>query len=403
MLTGDLLRATFRGGRVRPRYVDPSDEALQGEVQELLAIFRAHVGKARGRLEEAIADHIGDTTDYGVRRGLVKLLMDRSTVEMVAPLPPAEIRKSVFLAAAQDWPVETGGATSASRESVLERAATALGITRSAAETSLYADLKAEHRLTAVDLPEAARLLDRYNLALAQAVLLRAHELVITLPDPAPKETRAIVRAMKFRGLLHRVERTGNTLVLRLDGPLSLFRQTQRYGLQLALFLPTVIALERFDLNAVIAWGKERKPATFSLTQADGLVPLRRERGLWESAEEKQLRSQWKKLDTPWKLERSSRIVDLGGRDLLVPDYVLRHPDGRKALVDLVWSWRRAAFERRLELLRETAPPNLIIAVALRRHVGEEESPQLPEGAVVPFKGVIQAKRLIEAAERVAC
>jgi predicted nuclease of restriction endonuclease-like RecB superfamily len=208
---------------------------------------------------------------------------------------------------------------------------------------------------------------------------------------------------MKFRGLLHRAERVGKTLVLRLDGPLSLFRHTQRYGLQLALFLPTVLALERFELTAVITWGKERKPASFSLSQADGLQSQRRERGLWESEEEKQLRRQWKKLDTPWKLERSSRIVDLDGRDLLVPDYVLRHPDGRKALVDLVWSWRRATFERRLALLREAAPPNLIIAVALRRHVGEEDSPELPDGAVVPFKGVIQAKRLIEAAERVAC
>lgn len=402
MLTGDLVRASFRSGKVRPRYLRVDDEELKSETRELIALFEQHIGEPVGRLEDAIADHIGDGTDFGVRRGLVKLLMDRATVEMVAPRAPTEIRCAVFEAAARVWPVAWDGGPGAAREDVLEAAGATLDLTPAQIEESLYGDLKSAHRLIEADLPEASHLLERYNVSLAQAILLRAHELVITLPKPGAKQTRLLVRAMKFRQLLHRVERDGDTLVLRLDGPLSLFRQTQRYGLQLALFLPTLLALEAFELTAVITWGQARLPATFTLTHTDPPRSLRREKAQWVSDEEKQLKRQWKKLKTPWILERCSRIVDLKGRGVLIPDYVIRHPDGRKALLELVWSWRRTTFERRFEILREAAPANLIVAVSLRRHVGEEDNPTLPEGAIVPFKGVIQAKRLIEAAEEVA-
>lgn len=402
MLTGDLVRATFRSGKVRPRYLRLDDEELQEETRALIALFESHVGEPVGRLDEAIADHIGDGTDFGVRRGLVKLLMDRATVEMVAPRPPTEIRRAVFESAAATWPVSRGSGTQSSRQRVLEEAGASLGLSLEQVEASMYADLKAAHRLTEVEIPDPLLLLERYNLSLAQAILLRAHELVITLPKPNARQTRLLVRAMKFRQLLHRVERQDDTLVLRLDGPLSLFRQTQRYGLQLALFLPTVLALDAFELTAVITWGQGRVPATFTLTHKDPPRSLRREKGLWESDEERNLKKQWKKLKTPWKLERCQRIVDLKGRGVLVPDYVIRHPDGRLALLELVWSWRRATFEKRYELLQEAAPSNLIVAVSVRRHVGEDDNPTLPEGAIVPFKGVIQAKRLIEAAERVA-
>ena len=162
---------------------------------------------------------------------------------------------------------------------------------------------------------------------------------------------------------------------------------------------------------------RNKKKRPMELTESDSLLSirhrihlpqchpprsLRREKGQWESEEERQLKKQWRKLKTPWVLERCSRIIDLKGHGVLVPDYVIRHPDGRKALLELVWSWRRTTFEKRFEILQEAAPANLIVAVSVRRHVGEEDSPTLPEGALVPFKGVIQAKRLIEAAEKVA-
>ena len=104
MLTGDLVRASLRSGKIRPRYLRVDDEELQAETEALIALFGSHVGQPIGRLEDAIADHIGDGTDFAVRRGLVKLLMDRATVDMVSPMEPSELRRAVFEAAAARGP-----------------------------------------------------------------------------------------------------------------------------------------------------------------------------------------------------------------------------------------------------------------------------------------------------------
>jgi len=424
VLTGDLVRANVRAGELRPRYVDPARPELRRDAERLLALFRDHLGQPIGALEEAIADHIGDSTAYAIQRGLVKLLMDRAAVEMRAPADPVAVRTAVFAEAARRWPVEAGPGTTP-RRAVVEAAAETLGLTPGQVEEALYADLKRAQRLVDAELPQAEELLHRYNLGLAQAVLLRAYEARVTLERLQARRARQLFRWVKFRQLMHRATRRGTTWTLTLDGPLSLLRQTRRYGLGMALFLPELVRVESpWRLEADVDWGGER--VRFVCDQDTGLVAPGRERGGWESAEEKHLRASWRAAKTPWKLERAARILDLGGRGVLVPDYAIRHPDGRVALLEIVWFWRAETFRRRAALLREEGPPNLIVAVATRLNAdrpgrarraggtnasGESaKRPALPEllgdeafpGAIYPFKGVLSPKRQVALAEEVA-
>jgi predicted nuclease of restriction endonuclease-like RecB superfamily len=400
VLTADLVRLRSRNGRVVPRFVAPDDPTLVEASATLCALFAEHVGDRVGALEEAIADHIGDGTDYLVWRGLTKLLTDRATIEVRAARPPSEVRAAVFREAAASWPVGPAEETGLSdRDAVLARAAAALGLTPAEVDEALYADLASEARLVAVDLPDTASLIDRYNLALAQAALLRAREVVITLPRLAPARARQLFRALRFRQLMWRAERQQDGWRLTLDGPLSLFRHTQRYGLQLALFLPALCHLPEWSLEADIVWGERRRPALLALDHTLGLRSHTQDLGAWESDEERHLRASWKKSGVDWTLRRATELIDLDGQDALVPDYVLVHPDGRRVLLDIVWFWRRQTFERRLDLLRRAGPPNLIVALATRLRADAEELPELPAGAIYPFKGVIVPKRLCELAE----
>src|SRR5207249_4672424 len=68
---------------------------------------------------------------------------------------------------------------------------------------------------------------------------------------------------------------------LHLDGPLSLFSATQKYGLQLALFLPTLLLCEHFELKARLRWGAERKEKVFHLSAKDALVSHQAETGAY--------------------------------------------------------------------------------------------------------------------------
>ena len=57
------------------------------------------------------------------------------------------------------------------------------------------------------------------------------------------KRTTGRRRGHQVEGLaLVTADRLGMVIGLHLDGPLSLFSATQKYGLQLAMFLPTVAA-----------------------------------------------------------------------------------------------------------------------------------------------------------------
>ncbi len=403
MLTGDLVRASLRGGVVRPRWVDVDDGRAQREAARLIGIYEAAVGGAVGELDEAIADHIGDSTDYLTQRGLAKLLRDRATIEVRAAKPPEEIREVVFrLAAGDGWPVRPGGGGRfADRGAVIAAAAAALELSVDEVEAGLFADLKAAERLVDVELPEPRDLLMRYNLGLAQAVLLRASEVRVTLPKLSAKRARQLFAFIKFRRLMYRARRDGDTWTISLDGPLSLLRQTNRYGVQMAQLLPGLLLAERWSLDADVSWGKDRRPMRFELDHRLGLETHLADKGTWKSAEEVHFEKGFKAAKSDWRLRRSARVVDLGGRGVLVPDYLVKHPDGREALLEIVWFWRKRSFAKRLQLLREAGPPNLIVALATRYNT-DRDAPDVGGAAVYPFKGVIRPKAVIALAEEVA-
>ena len=55
---------------------------------------------------------------------------------------------------------------------------------------------------------DAQRLIDRYNVALAQAVLLRSVLVTAEVRDEKPARYRQLFRQLKFHRLLYRVEGT---------------------------------------------------------------------------------------------------------------------------------------------------------------------------------------------------
>src|SRR5947209_7014551 len=139
---------------------------------------------------------------------------------------------------------------------------------------ALFADLRDENRLLSFDQGlDAQRLIDRYNVALAQAVLLRSVMVAAEVRNEKPARYRQLFRWLKFHRLLYRVEGSmRDGYVLHIDGPLSLFSATNKYGLQMALFLPALLLCSDFRLDAELRWGPKREPRTFHLESNDGLA-----------------------------------------------------------------------------------------------------------------------------------
>src|SRR5204863_234995 len=77
----------------------------------------------------------------------------------------------------------------------------------------------------------------------------------VTIRHEPPQRYRQLLRLVKFHRLVCDVEPlAGEAYCLRLDGPLSLFSATQKYGLQLALFLPAILQCKDFELRAELRW-----------------------------------------------------------------------------------------------------------------------------------------------------
>jgi predicted nuclease of restriction endonuclease-like RecB superfamily len=168
--------------------------------------------------------------------------------------------------------------------------------------------------------------------------------------------------------------------MLRLDGPLSLFTATNKYGLQLALFLPTILLCRDFELRAELRWGPERKPKNFSITPRDGLITHAADTGTYVPPELAMFVELFRKKITGWDIVEETDILPLGN-SMWVPDYRLIHRATQKMVyLEVLGFWRRSSVEAHLARLRQHAKEKFVLAVSEQLNVEEVDLDSLPAG-----------------------
>ena len=220
---------------------------------------------------------------------------------------------------------------------MIQEVATELVLTPDAVDQGLFADLKSEQRLTKFkDLP-AERLLQRYNVALAQAVLLRSTGVDVIVRNEPPQRYRQLLRRVKFHRLVCEVERLGaDGFHMHLDGPMSLFSATQKYGLQLAVFLPAVLLCRDFELKAEVRWGPQCRPKTLLVTPADGLVSHYPDQGMYTPPELAMFVELFRKRVADWDLVEEPEVLPLGD-GFWAPDFRLVHKASGLVVYSKCW------------------------------------------------------------------
>jgi predicted nuclease of restriction endonuclease-like RecB superfamily len=244
----------------------------------------------------------------------------------------------------------------------------------------LFADLKSEQRLVRFKDLSEERLLQRYNVALAQAVLLRSTGVQVRVRGEPAQRYRQLFRQVKFHRLLCEVEKEPDGCCLRLDGPLSLFAATQKYGLQLALFLPAILHCRDFELRAELRWGPQRRPKLFTLSSKEGLVPHTPDSGMYVPPEMTMFVDLFRKKVEAWDIEEETDLLPLG-TGFWVPDYrLVEKATGKTVLLEVLGFWRRSSAERHLELLRQHVREPFLLAVSDQLRVDEAELEGLAAG-----------------------
>jgi uncharacterized protein len=376
MLTGKLVRVRYGRERILPAYLAVDDASWLAVAEQLLTLFRAQAGCTRGELEEEIEEAFGSETSTLIHQGLAKLLEDRCEFEVVSGSPPEELREVVFRAAAGQ---RKAGVFD--RAAVLARGAAELKLSPEAIDQGLFADLKSEQRLVEFKEISAERLLQRYNVALAQAVLLRSTKVHVAIRKETPQRYRQLLRLVKFHRLVCEVERSGpDSYLLHLDGPLSLFAATQKYGLQLALFLPAVLLCKDFELRAELRWGPQRQPKTFTLTPKEGLVSYLPDFGGYAPPELAMFVELFRKRVDGWDIAEETEVRPLGD-GFWVPDFrMVRKGTGQVVLLEVLGFWRKASAEQHLERLRQHAKVPFLLAVSDQLRIDDADLEGLPAG-----------------------
>jgi len=244
-------------------------------------------------------------------------------------------------------------------------------------------------------------------------VLLRAVRIEAEVRASRPDAYRELFRKLKFRQLLFRIEPlAGGGYRLEIDGPMSLFGATTKYGLELALSLPALLSCGQLRLKAELRWGKRREKLTFEQTYAQ--APDQHDYSGVRTEVAELLETL--QANPSWQARLSDKLIDLTtqGGGVLVPDLELgpaasegagtrakRGGTGTPAtvLVELLGFWSRDAVFRRIEAAERGLSERVLFVVSSRLRVSEALLDGVEAASLYVYKGKINAQALLRKAE----
>jgi predicted nuclease of restriction endonuclease-like RecB superfamily len=394
MLTRELAIADYDNGRLIPDRLGRQRHAHYGVLADrVLEVYRTGIGQTRRELHQAVHAAFAAEEDCPSRRidAFCKLLDDVSTFAQGRPGEAAALRREVFHRAAALHPLVRSADRSFPHEesAVKTSIAAELGRAWEAIDAELFADVPECHRLESfAGYPSGDALLARYNVAQVQVALYRATELVVW----ASEDFKTILRYAKLAGLMHTIRRHGEaSYEIRLDGPASVLHATRRYGIAFARFLPALIACRGWRLHAVLQTRRPGWLLSLDLTGDDGLSSHLPAPAEFDSRVEARFTRRWGVKREGWSLDREGAILH-HEQKVFVPDFVLRHDDGRTALLEIIGFWTPEYLAAKFRTLRLFADQPILVAVArpAQRHLAD-----LPPLAIA-YKTVLRPEQVLE-------
>ncbi len=395
MLTKEHAIADYKFGRIFPDRLDSRNHAHYLDyAAQMLAVYREGTGKTRQEIHRAVRRIFESEPDCPSRRieAFCKLLDDVSLYDRDRGKKAAALRMEVFRLAAQFHPLvqQVDRLFDHSETEVKANIARQMKKKWEEIDRNLFADVFEYHRLKEFKgYPDAVSLLSRYNVAQMQVALYRAVDMTVWIEQ----DFKTIMRYAKLARLLHTIRpHPMGGYAVRFDGPVSLLRQSRRYGVALARFLPALIACREWRMHARIATGKRGWFVSLELSSKDGLKGHFPALDEFDSSIEQAFAEKWGegKRDG-WALIREGEILHRGQK-IFFPDFLLQHEDGRKVYLEIVGFWTPEYLRDKFATLETFKNENILLAVS---EVVAEKAPPLP-GNVVYFKSSLLLKDILE-------
>jgi predicted nuclease of restriction endonuclease-like RecB superfamily len=400
MLTSEHAIIEYKAGRAFP---DRLNQATHRDyldcARQMLDVYSRGIGTTRRHLHRQIELIFQNKANCPLPRirAFCKLLDDVSTYHTDPYGDSARLRLEIFAWAAQYHPLVTMAdrlfehEERHSKEQLAER----LSKGWSEIEEVLYADVMAFQKLVSFEgYPDASALLSRYNVAQLQASLYRAESVTVH----AGGDFKTILRYAKLAGLLHTIERRGEqTYIMEFTGPLSVSRETRRYGIRFARFLPTLLACRDWRMTAALKTPWETT-AKLLLSDRDGFTSHLPAPAEFDSRLEENFATHFGDSREGWRLIREGEILHQQQK-VFIPDFVFHHEDGTRVLLEIVGFWTPEYLNYKRQVLQQFRPSNLLLAVperSLRPDASVSEN-------IIIYKTALKVKAVLEALENFRC
>ncbi len=348
MLTSDLLVTKSYKGKIEPVYATLDKENIEIS-SSLIDLFQKNIGKTYGELIEEIEGI--EEMDYRLIRGLAQILERRCVIRMNSVIEPATARRSVF--------EECKGAVSdvEERKGVIDMAAKKLSAEPSVLEKALWADQEENLMIKEFQTITPENLLRQYNLSMTQTLLFKATGMEIQIED----NYQQVFWKIKWLGLMYSIQ-DGR---IYLDGPVSLFKMTERYGTALAKLLPTIMRGNRWGLKASILkktmQGKRIYDFTLDDTKRIFSIEANADIETFDSAIEKE----FSLLNFNGWLVRREPAVLKAGQYAFIPDFSLER-NGNRIYVEIVGFWTPEYLRNKIQKINQLKEKENIIIIVDR-------------------------------------
>ena len=373
MLTKELLCFRTSKGEIIPKLINPEAKNNIVIAEELLAVFLNSIGDVREKLEEATKQILERYKGrIIVARGLEKLLFDRTEFDTESRDDLIKLREQVF---SHSSSLLKGGMGSYSRIfesksdanliSYQNEISNSIGLPLENLIKNLYGDLPPFQKVLRFRKMTSAKLLHRYNCAQVQGLLLRCERITVYVENSDISKLRQIIKYLRFNKLLGKIshfKEKYETLILEIDGPLSMFLNTQKYGFNLAKFFPAILLQSNWKLNADVRI-KKNKIHTFNLDQSCGIISHYKQFLAYVPEEIELLSKKLTEKMPDWEFAHSSDYLHLGGESLCFPDYSFEHCSGRKVHIELFHQWHCNPLSKRLKQVEKINHVPLIIGI----------------------------------------
>src|SRR5215213_7071199 len=404
MLTLQLLRVRTRNGAIFPLFCTKEEdvELAKKIIQEFEQTWKNKEKKAV--LEDRISaiEESDAGSDYKLVRGLYALLERRctfksrdsssdndgetSSTSTITIVDPPRIRKAVF----EESSKRGFALTELERMEIADSVASRLHLSsHDVVLKTMWSDLDDNLILDYFDAIDPEALVGWYNLSLMQTLLFNCTKLDFYISGGL--NWKRVLRTVKRLGLMYYLQQPQqqqeNRIICSLEGPLSLFKLTDRYGTLLARLLPSIIFSsdkkressggDEWHLDAWIVRktmdgrkiyefkiSKNEIPELMtdpyssfppsSITQKEvaGSSSLYNDYNIFDSAVEEKFAKRFEQAETGWRLTREPDPLVLSNGGAFIPDFMFEKYD-KKIYLEIVGFWTKEYLERKLQKLAD--------------------------------------------------